>query len=70
MKDGAIEVSEILKTGTVAEIGILTRGVVGDSICGEVKRRMVVYLPGGEGRDYIFGVSFVQISDYEREIIR
>ncbi len=59
-----------MKVGDQMELQfILPKGVVGEPICGEVKRRMVIYLPTGEGRDYIFGVSFVQISDYEREII-
>jgi c-di-GMP-binding flagellar brake protein YcgR len=48
---------------------ILPGGVLGNSIFGEVKRRMVIHLPTGEGRSYLYGVSFVQISDDERETI-
>jgi c-di-GMP-binding flagellar brake protein YcgR len=68
---GALLLSEVeMKVGDQLKLQlILQTGVVGDSICGEVMRRMVIYLPRGEGRNYIYGVSFVQISDYDREAI-
>jgi len=59
-----------MKVGDQLELQfVLPKGVVGDSICGEIKRRMVIYLPEGEGRSYIYGISFVQISDHDRTAI-
>jgi c-di-GMP-binding flagellar brake protein YcgR len=59
-----------LKIGDQLEVRLdLPKWVAGDSIYGEVKRRMVISLPKGEGQGYLFGVNFVQITDYEREVI-
>jgi c-di-GMP-binding flagellar brake protein YcgR len=59
-----------LRVGDQLELQlILPKRVAGDSISGEVKRRMVIYLPKEEGQGYVLGVNFVQISDDEREAI-
>jgi c-di-GMP-binding flagellar brake protein YcgR len=48
---------------------ILPAGVVGNPISGEIRRRMVIYLPEGEGKKYIYGINFLQISDPDRKAI-
>jgi len=59
-----------MKVGDQMELQlVLTKRVVGNTIFGEVKRRMVIYLPKGEGRNYIYGISFVQISNDDRKAI-
>jgi c-di-GMP-binding flagellar brake protein YcgR len=60
-----------MKVGDQPELQfVLPEGIAGNAICGEVKRRMVIYLPEGEeGRNYIYGISFVQICDSDRKAI-
>jgi c-di-GMP-binding flagellar brake protein YcgR len=59
-----------IKVGDQLELQfVLPKGVAGNAICGEVKRRMVIYLSQGEGRSYIYGISFVHINNHDRKAI-